>query len=225
MIIRAVFTITLIFSAALASAQEVDTTIVDITGNIIDQKSKEPVDARIKYESLPYGNKIGVFQGNTFSFTIPKEAKVMLFVEAEGYAPYTETIKTSDSSSINKNIELRPTTINEIIRLEKLIFALGKDDISEESHEELDELVAMLRSNPEMEIQLEGHTDFRGNDRLNMKLSEDRVEAVKDYIVSAGITKHRIKTKAFGGNQPLSRGDDAESRRENRRVEVRILSN
>jgi len=207
------------------SAQEIDSTVVDISGNVIDEKSKEPVKARIKYESLPYGSKIGVFTGDSFNFTIANGTDVMLAVEAEGYAPYATTLKTADSLTINKTIELKPTGVNQLITLEQLIFALGKDDISEESHEELDELIAMLRTNPNMEIQLEGHTDFRGNDKLNMKLSEDRVKAVRDYLVDGGIDKDRIKTKAFGGTQPLSRGNDAESRRKNRRVEVRILSN
>jgi len=195
--------------ASSALAQEVDTTTVDITGNIIDEKSQEPVEAQIKYESLPYGSKIGVFKGDSFNFTIARGTDMLLAVDAEGYAPYRTTLKTKDSLIINKTIELKPTGVNQLITLEKLIFALGKDDISEESHEELDELVSMLRSNPEMKIQLEGHTDFRGNDKLNMKLSEDRVKAVRDYLVKSGIDKDRIKTKAFGGTQPLSRESDA----------------
>jgi len=208
-------------------AQEVDTTTVQVNGSVIDASTKEPVQARIKYESLPYGSKIGVFSGNTFTFSMENGNNYMLVVEADGYAPSQQTLKSDSavSGEITKTIELRPTGINQLIRLEKLIFALGKATITEESYEELDELVAMLRNNENMEIQLEGHTDFRGSDKLNMKLSEDRVEAVKDYLVDKGIDKRRIKTKAFGGTKPLSRDSDAESRRRNRRVEVRILSN
>ncbi len=208
-------------------AQELDTTSISVVGTVIDEKTKEPVEAKIKYESLPYGSKIGVFSGAEFNFTMLDGKDYIFKVEAEGYAPYMETLKADSASNgeINRQVALKPTGVNQLIRLEKLIFALGKASISQESYQELDELVAMLQNNANMEIQLEGHTDFRGNARLNMKLSEDRVDAVKDYLVGKGIDKRRIKTKAFGGNNPLSTGDDAESRRRNRRVEVRILSN
>lgn len=208
-------------------AQEIDTTTIAVVGKVIDENTKEPVEAKIKYESLPYGSKIGVFSGSEFNFSMLDGKDYIFKVEAEGYAPYMETIKADSASNgeINKLVALKPNGINQLIRLEKLIFALGKATITQESYQELDELVAMLQNNPNMEIQLEGHTDARGNAKLNMKLSEDRVDAVKNYLVGKGIDKRRIKTKAFGGTKPLSRGDDAESRRMNRRVEVRILSN
>jgi outer membrane protein OmpA-like peptidoglycan-associated protein len=58
-----------------------------------------------------------------------------------------------------------------------------------------------------------------------MKLSQDRVEAVKKYLVSKGIDKNRIKTKAFGGTQPLSNDRTEEAKALNRRVEMRVLKN
>jgi outer membrane protein OmpA-like peptidoglycan-associated protein len=76
-----------------------------------------------------------------------------------------------------------------------------------------------------MVIQLEGHTDFRGNAQLNLELSQKRVDAVRDYLTGKGVAKHRIKTKAFGGTQPLSREDTPDAHALNRRVEVRILQN
>lgn len=210
-----------------ATAQGTDTTIVVVKAEVIDADTKEPVKAKIKYESLPYGSKIGVFSGNSFSFNMEDGSDYAIMITADGYSPYSETIKAADALDrrIFKTIELRPTGVNKIIRLEKLIFALGKAEITDASYQELDELVEMLKQNDNINIQLEGHTDFRGNAKQNMKLSEERVEAVKEYLVNKGIDKRRIKTKAFGGTQPLSRGDDNEARRSNRRVEVRILSN
>lgn len=215
------------FTILIANGQAVDSSAVQVNGRVFNASTDEPVDARITYESLPYGSKIGIFTGATFSFTLKEGKDYKLLVTAEGFAPYHETIRYNEAEGgiIEKPVPLQPTGVNRLIRLEKLIFALGKAKISEASYEELDELVAMLKNNENMQIQLEGHTDFRGNEKLNMKLSEERVEAVKDYLVSKGISKRRIKTKAFGGSRPLSREDDAESRRRNRRVEVRILSN
>jgi outer membrane protein OmpA-like peptidoglycan-associated protein len=83
----------------------------------------------------------------------------------------------------------------------------------------------MLKNNPGMVIQLEGHTDVRGDAKLNLKLSEDRVNAVKTYLISKGANKKKIKTKAFGGSQPLSQENTEAAHALNRRVELRVLEN
>lgn len=198
-----------------------------VEGSVINATSKEPVEARIVYESLPYGSFIGFLNGESFSFLIPKEQKYRLKVEADGYAPYTHEIGLHEfqEGHYYSVIELMPNSAGHLIRLEKLIFALGKAKITKDSYGELHQIVDMMNKNPEMVIQLEGHTDYRGNARANMKLSEARVESVRNFLTAQGIDKKRIKTKAFGGTQPLVRNDDPSSRDINRRVEVRILSN
>ena len=80
-----------------------------------------------------------------------------------------------------------------------------------------------LNEYPNMVIQLEGHTDPQGNPQLNMQLSQDRVDAVKAYLVNKGIGSARLQTQAYGGTKPLSTEDNPEAHRLNRRVEVRIL--
>ena len=77
---------------------------------------------------------------------------------------------------------------------------------------------------PDMKIRLEGHTDRLGGRRANMKLSENRVLEIKEYLVSRGIHHKRIKIAAFGGTKPISTENNEESRQMNRRVEIRILS-
>jgi outer membrane protein OmpA-like peptidoglycan-associated protein len=95
--------------------------------------------------------------------------------------------------------------------------------INPKSFPELDELVAMMKDSPKVEIQLEGHTDNVGNAEANMKLSQSRVDAVKKYITSKGISKSRVQTKAFGGSKPISKENTEEARAKNRRVEMRVL--
>lgn len=111
------------------------------------------------------------------------------------------------------------------MRLENLIFQVGNAKITASSYPELDQVAKMLNENTAMIIQLEGHTDFKGDPKENMKLSEKRVEAVKTYLLSKGVGKHKVKTKAFGGTQPLSRENTEEAHKMNRRVEARILEN
>jgi outer membrane protein OmpA-like peptidoglycan-associated protein len=80
-----------------------------------------------------------------------------------------------------------------------------------------------MNEDRKMEIQLEGHTDNSGDAKTNMKISEDRVEVVKKYLVLKGISKDRVKTKAFGGTKPLSNDRSAKAHSLNRRVEMRVL--
>jgi outer membrane protein OmpA-like peptidoglycan-associated protein len=82
-----------------------------------------------------------------------------------------------------------------------------------------------MKNNPTMIIQLEGHTDPQGDARKQMKLSKNRVEAVKKYLILRDVSGSRIKTVAFGGTQPISTAKTAEAHRLNRRVEMRVLEN
>ena len=111
----------------------------------------------------------------------------------------------------------------ETVILNHLIFEQGKAVMNPKSFKELDEVVAMMKESPKVEIQLEGHTDNQGNVDSNFKLSHARVEAVKKYITSKGINKSRVNTKAFGGFQPIARENTEEARSKNRRVEMRVL--
>jgi outer membrane protein OmpA-like peptidoglycan-associated protein len=196
-------------------------------GTILDASTKQPITALLTYESLPYGSTIGVVRGSNVTFGIQSRMDYTISVSADGYSNHISTVKVSEvkDGKLPKTIYLVPEEIKDIIRLEQLIFEQGKANITPESYEELDRLAEMLHMNPSMVIQLEGHTDFRGNEKQNLKLSESRVKEVKQYLVTKGISGKRIKTMAYGGSKPLTQASDPESRSKNRRVEVRILAN
>lgn len=220
-------------ASAWAYAQEADS-LIYAEGRIINADTREPITARIVYESLPYGNRIGVINNSTYSFPMWEREHYSITVEAPGFKPVKYMLDPNVANDYNKvirDIELtvgekrNPHAAGEVLRLDNLIFEVGKSKIAPESFSELDILVNLMKENPQMIIQLEGHTDFLGESRANMKLSEQRVESVRNYVGSKGIAKSRIKTKAFGGSQPLSRDNTPEAHRLNRRVEVRILEN
>jgi OmpA-OmpF porin, OOP family len=223
--------ILLAFSAAAQSDS-----LIYAEGKVYNSATKEPIVARITYQSLPYGNKIGVINNSTYSFPMFDNEKYAIIVEANGYAPAKYMLDPAQANSdfkIIKDIELsneEPKTepvhpLGEVLRLNNVVFEVGKSKIDPESFTELDLLVNMMNENPKMIIQLEGHTDYLGNAKENLKLSQERVESVRKYLIEKGITKTRLKTKAFGGLQPLSRDNTPEAHRLNRRVEVRILAN
>jgi OmpA-OmpF porin, OOP family len=215
------------------SAQEEDS-LIYAEGKIFNSSTKELVTARITYQSLPYGNKIGVINNSIYSFPMFDGEKYAITVEANGFAPAKYMLDPNNANSemkVIQDIELsngkaaNTHPVGEVMRLENLIFEVGKSKIDPNSYTELDLLLQMMNDNPSMVIQLEGHTDYLGDAKENLKLSQARVESVKGYLNSKGVAKTRLKTKAFGGAQPLSRENTPEAHRLNRRVEVRILQN
>ena len=222
-----------LFTATTSFCQSADS-LVYAEGQIISAATREPVKARITYQSLPYGNKVGVLNNNAYSFPMFDLVKYSIVVEAPGYdvAKYMlDPAEANGDKKVIKNIELtkggggQMLAVGNVIRLDNLIFQVGKSRITEESYQELDVVHGMMTDNGKMVIQLEGHTDYQGNAKENLKLSQARVDAVKAYLVSKGISKNRIKTKAFGSTMPLSREETPEAHRMNRRVEMRILEN
>jgi outer membrane protein OmpA-like peptidoglycan-associated protein len=224
---------------SLEGIGQVADTLFYAEGKITSAITREPITAKITYESLPYGSRVGFQSGSSFSFPLFDKEKYSVTIEAPGFAPSKYMLDPAEANAdrkVIKDIELglpasaaqiaeSTHTVGKVMRLDNLIFQTGSAKIDETSHSELNEVVVMMQRNPKMVIQLEGHTDFAGSAKLNMKLSEDRVTAVKGYLTEKGINKNRIKTKAFGGTMPLSREDTEEARRLNRRVELRILEN
>jgi outer membrane protein OmpA-like peptidoglycan-associated protein len=220
-------------SATPTFAQDENTVVA--SGRVLNADTKEPLVARITYQSLPYGNRMGVINNSSFSFPLFDGERYSITVEATGYASAKYMIDPAEASEgkIVKDIELHHTTGNvskkhsagTVMRLDNLIFEVAKSKIDPSSYQELDLLVAMMNEHKSMVIQLEGHTDFVGDPAKNLKLSQQRVDEVKEYLVKKGIKKERVKTKAFGGTMPLSHENTPEARRLNRRVEVRILQN
>jgi outer membrane protein OmpA-like peptidoglycan-associated protein len=195
-------------------------------GKVLDATTHKGISANIRYSSIPTGSIYGRFVDSTFSFPIFGVVKYQITAEAQGYNPRTVILDPKDVGEFRKvirNIVLTPA--GEAIRLNHLNFAQGKAQIEPQSYSELNEVVEMMRDNERIIIQLEGHTDNLGDPKANLKLSENRVQAVKKYIASKGISKNRIKTKAFGGSQPVTNAVTPEARNMNRRVEMRILRN
>ncbi|MBX3645834.1 MAG: OmpA family protein [Rubrivivax sp.] len=87
----------------------------------------------------------------------------------------------------------------------------------------LDGAVQALEGNPSVHVVIEGHTDSRGAEAYNQKLSERRANAVKEYLVSKGIEKNRVYTEGKSFKQPIASNSTAEGRAKNRRTEIEVV--
>ena len=95
--------------------------------------------------------------------------------------------------------------------------------ISEVNNGKLKKLLKGLKSDSTLFIEIAGHTDDRGEEEENQKLSEARAQTVKNYLVKNGILESRLEAKGYGESQPVQSNDSKAGRQANRRTEVRIL--
>jgi OOP family OmpA-OmpF porin len=102
-------------------------------------------------------------------------------------------------------------------------FASGKAALTAGSTPVLEEIVGALKANPRLKVEIQGHTDSRGSLALNERLSQQRADAVRDYLIDQGIAPERLTARGYGPHQPISGNDTAEGRAQNRRVELKPL--
>ena len=206
--------------------------LVTFTGTLVNFRTGDVLpNMKVSYKKLPYESEMGDFatdsEGKFTAYFRAKEQYALL-IENEGYIKFSEIINPLEGASADLNVD-RTFNLNEggvgsVMKLEHLSFGLGEATILDASHEELDKLAQMLDNTPNMQVRLEGHTDYVGNPTANLNLSQMRVDAVKKYLTDKGINPNRLETKAFGGSQPIVQSSSSAERAVNRRVEVRIIS-
>ncbi|XOV94431.1 MAG: OmpA family protein [Bacteroidota bacterium] len=196
--------------------------------NVVNTKTGNHIDAQINLinqdgDTLKYNNTDSLF-------VLESEDRMPYRVEfrSQGflkdfYVVESATYHTTGDTTIT--IGLEPLETGNIIVLKNVLFYRGTANFVEGSERELNLIVDMLQENPQVKILLKGHTDNRGDAALNMQLSEERAKAVADYLVDHDISRGRIESKGFGGNEPVASNFSEETRQLNRRVEFEVIEN
>ncbi len=132
----------------------------------------------------------------------------------------TEVARKDNPLNPEDDVEkLVVTEVGQAITLEGIVFETAKSDIKPESEMILMKAYNTLHLNPELEVQIQGHTDNRGKKAMNEKLSLSRAESVKAWLVAKGIESARITTKGFGPDKPIADNNTDEGRQKNRRID------
>ncbi|GHN00098.1 hypothetical protein WSM22_15870 [Cytophagales bacterium WSM2-2] len=201
-----------------------------VKGKVLNSKDNTPLAATIYFENLETGTEVGEARSDPktgmYQIILPFGLNYGLRALTNGFYSVHENLELKGAESYNeikKDLLLVPIEVGETVKLNNVFFDTGLSKLKQESFPELDRLIIILKDNPSITIQLEGHTDNIGNPDKLQKLSEDRVESVKEYLVSHGITDNRISGMGFGATKPVALGNTAEDLRQNRRVEFKIL--
>ena len=204
-------------------------TLIQLTGQVINQKTKEPMAARLLIKSkfnpsdtlsIDYDPYVG-----DYSFMWPAKKAFTVQIKKAGYFSKVEHFDfTSEKNflQVNRNFFLQTVEKNKAYALANISFDQGKADLKPGFEAELEKVIAILSDNDQYTLLLEGHTDNQGDWNDNLKLSLERVENVKAYLVSKGVNPNRIETKGWGGSRPLANNFVEETRKNNRRVEFTI---
>lgn len=134
------------------------------------------------------------------------------------------TTAASKSEITIEEIEEGELAVGKTFNLKSIQFEQGDHRLLSPSQPVLNKIIKLLHKYPQMEIQIEGHTDNMGDAQKNLTLSHRRVTIVRNYMLErGGFEESRIKTQAFGESKPIASNDTEATRQLNRRVEVRIL--
>ncbi len=201
-----------------------------VKGIVRDNETGKPIKANLELSDQRLNEKIEILESDSLNgnylFVLTRGAKYSLFVTADGYLFRTYTFEV-DSTQVSRtvllDIELKPIRQRASSVLNNIFFDYDKYEIKPESYSELANVLKFLKKYPALFVEIGGHTDSKGTDDYNFKLSQKRAQAVADYFLSNGIEKSKITIKGFGASKPLVENNSEANRQVNRRIEFVIV--
>ncbi len=202
-----------------------------LKGVITDANTGLPLEATIELMDLNKQERIGNFNSDSrtgkYIISLPSGKKYGAFVYLKGYLFESTSFDIADTVTFKETIydvKLKPIEAGNDMVLNNIFFDSGKDEIKNESEASLMSLVKVMKSYPDMKVEISGHTDNEGEDSFNLNLSENRAKNVAGFIISNGINESRLKYSGYGETKPRFPNDTPENRMKNRRIEFKITS-
>lgn len=172
--------------------------------------------------------------GKTFAFVLERSDTLVVTTRVPGYDTVEEVMVVScDTCGMYQHTALmeKESTVfsdlraNQTIRLDNVYFDQGSYVMRQESHPQLDKLLNTLQANPNLKIEIGGHTDNVGDRRLNQILSEQRAKVIANYLINKGVAERRLRYVGYGDARPIAPNDVEANKEKNRRVEFLVLEN
>jgi len=202
-----------------------------VKGKVFDKQSGEELQAEFVLKDIDADETVvsSVSDPYTGSFLVclPVGHSYALSVQKPGYLFYSESFDVESAKDVDNpqqlNVYLSPLKAGEKIVLKNIFFATDSFELKRESYAELNTIVELLKNNPDLKVEIGGHTDNVGSREYNIRLSENRAKSVYDYLTGKGIEQERLKYKGYGFSEPVATNDSDEGRAKNRRTEMKVL--
>jgi len=147
-----------------------------------------------------------------------REAKAL--AEAEQARQAAEALRAQLLEQFNRILDTRDTPRGLVINMADVLFDSGKFDLRPIAREKLARLAGIVLAHPGLNLDIEGHTDSTGGESLNQKLSDQRANAVRKYLIEQGLPETSLIAVGFGSSMPVADNSTAAGRQQNRRVEI-----
>ena len=198
-----------------------------MTGVVIGESNAEPLKANIRATKANDKNFIQTTVTNEngkYDLILSDMGPFLIEVTSEGYFFANSALQfKKDSMLVIRNFTLQKMESGAKMVIENILFNTGKASLRSESSASLNKLVTLLQENPDVKIEVSGHTDNVGSATTNKTLSKNRALSVRNYLISKGIAKERVNYEGYGFERPIAPNDTEKGRAANRRVEVEIL--
>lgn len=199
-------------------------------GTISDQTGL-PVDAQVLISETGGTQPVAKIKAHpetgTFVTMLPAGKSYSVLLEREGFLFSSDVVDLKEPASgaeLNRDYRLQKLIPGVTLVLNNVFFDPGKSSLRRESSQELMRILAILRQNPGLKVEISGHLDAGGPEDVLQKLSENRAQAVVDYLVATGIKSSRLVVKGYGSSKPIADNKTEYGRQQNRRTEFKILS-
>lgn len=229
---KTVFIFTVIFLFSLIAFSQGSQPVVLISGKVVNERTMEPLEARVIWELLPDGTEAGIARTDPttgeYKIILPFGKKYGYLAMAEGFYSVTKNLDVTDLKEYKEideqNLFMAPVMESQTVRINNVFFKKKSSEFEKESFPELNRFVEFLKVNKKITIEIQGHTDNKGEPAENLALSEKQAQAIADYCISKGIKSERMTVKGFGQTRPIGFNKDEEGREMNRRIEFKVIT-
>jgi len=193
---------------------------------VLDYDTRKPItNAKIQIDNLP---AMPVDEDGVYFKKLTTEKELDVHIAAGGYLNQNIKVNTTTKYETEQPILMMKLELNKAFVLDNIYYDLNSWTILPSAQVELSKLVAIMKENPAIKVELGSHTDSRSSDQYNLSLSQRRSESAVAYIVSNGIPKERITAKGYGESKLLNRCSNGvecneEDHAKNRRTEFKII--
>lgn len=201
-----------------------------VKGIVTDSKTKQVLKARIELFDINKNEIVSLVESDSLSgkylMVLTQGSEYALYVNRKGYLFKSLNFNYSESINLDPltiDVSLEPASKGSVSVLQNIFFDVDKYELKEKSVTELEKVVRFMQENPQIKVEIGGHTDNTGNASYNVQLSEKRAAAVYQYIISKGIEPKRLISKGYGSSKPIISNDTKEGRQQNRRIDFTIL--